>query len=94
MDVPEYRPASPFWQATKDWEVFIVRDFTKVGDDTLRALVRHPQERRVIATDFQPDPYFFRAATQGQVRSQLRLPIWLQGERIGYLFVMSRRPSA
>ena len=91
-DAPEYRPQSQFWQATKDWEYFIVQDFTPVGDGSVRTVVWHPIQRRSVTTEFTPDPYFLKGLLDHNMRSQLRLPIRLQGKLVAFLFLTDPRP--
>src|SRR4029453_140486 len=52
-----------------------------------------PEDGRTTPLDLKPDPGLLKSYTERGIRSELRLPIRLQGERVGYLFFTSRRPN-
>jgi len=90
---PEYRVTSARDADGWQWDFYIARDYTVLPDDSVRAHVWVPQARQTVAREFRPDPFFLRAYSERGIRSELRVPIQLQGERVGFLFFCSRRPN-
>ena len=92
-EAPEYRVTSEreadAWQS----DFYIARDYTVLPDDSVRAHVWVPQARQTVTREFRPGPFFLRAYSERGIRSELRVPIQLQGERVGFLFFCSRRPN-
>ena len=89
-DAPEYRPTTDFGLASLQWEYYIVRRYTEKPDGVVGVEFWDPVERRTVAREFRPTPSMLRAFSERGIRSELRIPIWLQGERVGYLFFTSR----
>jgi transcriptional regulator with GAF, ATPase, and Fis domain len=93
-DLFEYRPTTDFGAASLEWEFYIVRDYTVLPEGVVRVQYLDPQTRRPVAREFKPNPAILKSYTERGIRSELRLPIWLQGQRVGYLFFCSRSPNA
>jgi len=92
-DVPEYRPKTDFGEDSLQWDYYIVRQYTPLPDDSLRVEFWDPRAREMKSREYRPDPAIMRAYTVRGIRSELRMPIWAQGERVGYLFFGSRRTN-
>ena len=92
-DAPEYRASSEGAVESMRWEFYIVRDYTVLPDGLVRAEIWDQHARRVVFREFQPNAMMLRAYSTYGIRSELRMPIWLQGERAGFLFFCSRRPN-
>ena len=92
-DAPIYRPRTELGAKSLQWEYYIVRDYTVLPGDLVRVEYLSPEDGRATSLDFKPDPDLLKSYTERGIRSELRLPIRLQGERVGYLFFTSRRPN-
>jgi transcriptional regulator with GAF, ATPase, and Fis domain len=53
-----------------------------------------PRAREMRLREYRPDPALYQSYEERGIRSELRMPIWLQGERVGYLFFFSRQANA
>jgi Nif-specific regulatory protein len=89
----EYRPSTDFGRASLEWDFYIARDYTVLPDNSVRVTYLDPETRRPVSREFKPNPELLTSYTKRGVRSELRVPIWLQTERVGYLFFTSRRPN-
>jgi len=92
--VPEYRPKTDFGEESLHWEYYIVREYTPLSDGLLRVEFWNTRSREIQTREYRPDPPIMAAYTVRGIRSELRMPIWLQGERVGYLFFGSRQANA
>jgi len=93
-DTPEYRPRTDYGAESLSWEYFIVREYVRMPEGMLRVEFWDPRTRQMRARTYKPDPALYRSYEERGVRSELRMPIWLQGERVGYLFFFARRANA
>jgi transcriptional regulator with GAF, ATPase, and Fis domain len=92
-DTPEYRPTTDFGADSLQWDYYLVREYTNLPDGVVRVQFWDPHARRTVSREFRPTAALLRAYTERGIRSELRVPIWLRGERVGYLFFCSRRPD-
>jgi transcriptional regulator with GAF, ATPase, and Fis domain len=92
-DTPEYRPTTDFGADSLQWDYYLVREYTNLPDGVVRVQFWDPHARRTVSREFRPPASLLRAYTERGIRSELRLPIRLRGERVGYLFFCSRRPD-
>jgi transcriptional regulator with GAF, ATPase, and Fis domain len=92
--IPEYRPKTDYGAESLSWEYFIVREYTRLPEGMLRVEYWDPRTRQMRTREYRPDPALYQSYEDRGVRSELRMPIWLQGERVGYLFFFSRQPNA
>jgi transcriptional regulator with GAF, ATPase, and Fis domain len=90
---PEYRAGSEREAAAFQADFHIARDYTPLPDGTVRAVVWDAANRQAVTREFRPPGWVRRAYTDFGIRSELRMPIWLAGERVGVLFFSSRRPN-
>jgi transcriptional regulator with GAF, ATPase, and Fis domain len=93
-EAAEYRPTTDFGAASLQWDYYLVREYSPQPDGTVRVTFWDPNERRLVTREFRPDPALLASYTERGIRSELRLPIWLQGVRVGYLFFTSRRSNS
>ncbi len=91
-DRPEYRPTTDFGAASLQWDYYLVREYTVLPGDVVRVQFWNPTTRQDETREFKPVPVLLAAYTARGVRSELRVPVQLRGERVGYLFISSRRP--
>ena len=91
--IPEYRPTTDFGVESMTWEYYLVRDYTVLPEGVVRVHYWDPRDRRMMTREFRPGPALLRSYSERGIRSELRLPVRLGGERVGYLFICSRRPS-
>jgi Sigma-54 interaction domain/GAF domain len=89
----EYRPKTDFGAESLHWDYYLVRDYTPLPDGVVRVQFWDPNTRQTRSQEFRPDPPVLRAYTERGIRAELRVPIWLRDERVGYLFFTSRRPD-
>jgi transcriptional regulator with GAF, ATPase, and Fis domain len=94
---PEFRLTSDqgdaFFQASLQWDFYIVRDCTMLPDDRVRALTLNPRDGEPLYVEFRPHPYFLRVYKNRNVRSLLRVPVRLRGEVAAVLIFTSARPN-
>jgi transcriptional regulator with GAF, ATPase, and Fis domain len=90
----EYRPTTDFGTESLKWDFYLVYDYTVLPEGVVRVSYWDPNSRRPQAREFRPNPALLRSYTERGIRSELRMPFSLQGERVGYLFFTSRRPEA
>jgi transcriptional regulator with GAF, ATPase, and Fis domain len=90
---PEYHPKTDFGAESLQWDYYLVREYTPLPDGVVRVHYWDPNARRSESREFRPDPPVLRAYTERGIRSELRVPIWLREERVGYLFFCARRPD-
>ena len=93
-ETPEYRPKTDYGAESLHWEYFIVREYVRLPEGMLRVEFWDPHTRQVRARTYQPDPVLYQSYEERGVRAELRMPIWLQGERVAYLFFFSRQANA
>jgi transcriptional regulator with GAF, ATPase, and Fis domain len=91
---PQYRPTTDFGERSLAWDFYLVEDYTLLPDGTVRVRFFDPEVRRFQTREFRPNPSLLRSWTERGIRSELRVPISLQGQRVGYLFFTARRPEA
>ena len=91
--LPEYRPKTDFGEDSLQWEYYIVREYTPLPDDSVRVQFWNPRTREMESREYRPDPVILSAYTVRGIRSALRMPIWVQGDRVGYLYFGSRRAN-
>src|SRR5262249_19145090 len=82
-----------YFQESLHWDFYLVRDFTLLSDDRVRALRWTPGTRSLPTVDFTADPYFMRLYKTGRLRSVLRVPVRLQGAVVAVLVFSPRRPN-
>ena len=92
-DAPAYRPTTDFGAESLRWDYCIVREYTVLPGDVVRVQFLDPTIRQIVTREFRPGPSLLAAYTTRGIRSELRVPIQLHGERVGYLFFTSRRPN-
>jgi transcriptional regulator with GAF, ATPase, and Fis domain len=92
--IPEYRPKTDYGAESLNWECFIVREYTRLPEGMLRVEFWDPRTRQMRVREYRPDPALYQSYEERGIRSELRMPIWLQGERVGYLFFFSRQANA
>jgi transcriptional regulator with GAF, ATPase, and Fis domain len=92
-EIPEYRPRTDYGAASLEWDYFIVRDYVRLSEGMLRVEFWDPRTRQIRRREYRPDPVLYQSYEDRGVRAELRMPIWLQGERVGYLFFFSRQPN-
>src|SRR5262249_53153730 len=73
---------------------YLVHDYTALPDGTVRVDYWDPVAGQAKVGDFRPDPDRRRVYVERGIRSELRVPVWLQDERVGYIFFTSRRARA
>jgi transcriptional regulator with GAF, ATPase, and Fis domain len=93
-NAPEYRPTTDFGKESLQWEFYLVREYTNLPDGVVRVDFLDPRSRQPVTREFRPPPALLRAYTERGIRSELRLPVSLRSERVGYLFFTSRQPHA
>jgi transcriptional regulator with GAF, ATPase, and Fis domain len=93
VSYPEYRPTTEFGAESLRWDFYIVRDYTLLPDGRVRVQFLDPRTRQPDSIEFTPKPDMLRSYQERGIRSELRIPIWRQGERVGYLFFTSKRPN-
>ena len=50
-----------------------------------------PRARQAVKREFRPSATLLKAYTDRGIRSELRIPVSLRGQRVGYLFFTSKR---
>ena len=90
----EYRPTTDFGAESLKWDFYLVYDYAVLPEGVVRVSYWDPHARRAQTREFRPNPALLRSYTERGIRSELRMPFSLQGERVGYLFFTSRRPEA
>jgi transcriptional regulator with GAF, ATPase, and Fis domain len=93
VSYPEYRPTTDFGAESLRWDFYIVRNYTLLPDGIVRVEFLDPKTRQPDTREFRPKPDMLRSYEERGIRSELRIPIWRQGERVGYLFFTSKRPN-
>lgn len=89
---PEYRAGSEREAATFSSDFHIARDYTPLPDGAVRAVVWDAATRQTVTREFRPPGFIRRAYTDLGIRSELRMPIWLAGERVGFLLLATPEP--
>ena len=92
--IADYQPSTDFGRESLTWEFYLVHEYTTLPDGVVRVHYWDPNTRRSETREFSPTPSLLRSYTERGIRSELRVPVWLQDERVGYLFFTSRRAGA
>jgi transcriptional regulator with GAF, ATPase, and Fis domain len=91
--IPVYRPTTDFGAQSLTWEFYLVYEYTVLAEGLVRVHYWDPTARRPLTREFRPNPSLLRSYTERGIRSELRVPISLLGERVGYLFFTARRSN-
>ena len=90
---PTYEVRSEREAAVWEWDFFIAHEYAVQPDDTVRVTLWDPVQRRKVTRIVRLPPFWLEAYTVVGVRSELRVPIWIQGERAGFLFFGGREAN-
>jgi transcriptional regulator with GAF, ATPase, and Fis domain len=93
-EFPEYRFPDVEESANTEWEFMIVRDIEIVPPDVLRLQMWAPAPTERQETDLRLDAAWIEIYGKTGVRSQLRVPLRLEGRIAGGLTFHSRAPDA
>ena len=88
---PEYRPTTDFGAESLKWDFYLVFEYTNLANGVVGVEYLDPGSRQAVKREFTPSAALLKAYTDRGIRSELRIPVSLQGERVGYLFFTSKR---
>jgi len=91
---PEYRPTTDFGIESLTWDFYLVFEYTTRPDGVVGVEYLDPRSRQAVTREFRPSAVLLQSYTVRGIRSELRIPVSLQGERVGYLFFTSKRTHA
>ncbi|HKZ04612.1 MAG TPA: sigma 54-interacting transcriptional regulator [Methylomirabilota bacterium] len=89
--IADYHPTTDFGRESLTWEFYLVHEYAPRPGGVVRLQYWDPSTRRSETREFTPNPSLLRSYTERGIRSELRVPVWLQNERVGYLFFTARR---